>query len=253
MNRIVFFLWAACARASGPAYTTTAVVNAASGQPGAAPNTIVSVYGSNLSSGTHALTTEEMRTGAIPTRMQGTQVLLSGQLANLYFVSPGQINLLIPATFKPGKVDLTVLSDGRAGPSIPLDLSDAAPALFEDGTFAVATNAQGEALTANRQAGCGEVVILYATGLGATEQKYAAGELARSASYVKRFSEFVVMLAGVALDSSRVLYAGVTPGFAGLYQVNLRLPDDCTANPEVRAGYAGNLSQAGLNLRVKGQ
>jgi uncharacterized protein (TIGR03437 family) len=60
--------------------------------------------------------------------------------------------------------------------------------------------------------------------------------------------DFQVLLNGVAVDRSRVLYVGVTPGYAGLYQVNLRLPDDVPQNPEVRVGTAAQMSLAGLYL-----
>ena len=252
MGRVVFLLFAVCAWAADPAYTAASIVNGASGQSSsAAPNTILSIYGTNLASGTHAVSAEELRAGAIPTTMQGTRVLLSGQLANLYFVSPGQINLLIPASLKPSKIEITVLSDGKGGPDVPVQLNDAAPGLFQVGPYIASTDAVGHVLTEDHPARPGDIVVLYATGLGPATEKYNAGELARAASFIKRFNEFIVLVAGNRLDASRVFYAGVTPGYAGLYQVNLQLPGDCPPDPEIRVGFDGNLSPEAVQLRVK--
>jgi uncharacterized protein (TIGR03437 family) len=56
------------------------------------------------------------------------------------------------------------------------------------------------------------------------------------------------LINGTALAPSSILYAGVAPGFAGLYQVDVRLPDQLPANPEIRLGVAGIMSPAGLIL-----
>ncbi len=48
-----------------------------------------------------------------------------------------------------------------------------------------------------------------------------------------------MLLNGVAVDPGLVSYAGATPDCAGLYQINVRLPEDAPANPEVRIGTGG--------------
>jgi uncharacterized protein (TIGR03437 family) len=44
------------------------------------------------------------------------------------------------------------------------------------------------------------------------------------------------------VPAGNVLYAGVAPGFAGLYQINLLLPENTPANPTVRVGVGATLS-----------
>ena len=65
------------------------------------------------------------------------------------------------------------------------------------------------------------MVTLYATGLGATNPAFAAGQLPDQAASV---SGVQVTIGSVTLSASDLLYAGVTPGFAGLYQLNIRIP-----------------------------
>jgi len=58
-------------------------------------------------------------------------------------------------------------------------------------------------------------------------------------------------IAGALLDKTSVLYVGVTPGFAGLYQINLKLPDTMDANPEIRIGFDDQMSPPNVLLPVK--
>ena len=64
-------------------------------------------------------------------------------------------------------------------------------------------------------------------------------------------SEFKLMLDGVAVDKSRIYYAGLAPYFAGLYQINLKLPHSLGENPEIRIEIGKQISAAGLRLPVQ--
>ena len=60
-----------------------------------------------------------------------------------------------------------------------------------------------------------------------------------------------VTLDGTAVDPSLIKYAGLTPGSAGLYQINLYVPEGAHNNPEIQVT-AGNLPpQTGLKLPVQ--
>jgi uncharacterized protein (TIGR03437 family) len=97
----------------------------------------------------------------------------------------------------------------------------------------------------------GSIVILYATGLGVT-QPYPAlpTEIPTVAGSIERIADFQVLLDGTPLDPTRVLYAGLCPGWAGLYQINLVLPDDVSPNPEIRVAIGDRMSLPGLLLAV---
>jgi uncharacterized protein (TIGR03437 family) len=68
----------------------------------------------------------------------------------------------------------------------------------------------------------GNILSLFATALGATNPFFAPGELPGVAAQVT--AAFSVSVGGITLAASDVLYVGVTQN-AGLYQVNLRIPD----------------------------
>ena len=238
-----------------PSYSGTSIVNAADNQPGwLAPNTIGTLYGSELAYTTRALTSDDIRGGILPTVLPGTgvRILIGNIPAVIYFVSPGQINFLVPSLLLPVESHLQLVIDGRAGPDIKIQLAPTAPALFQlDPQTAIATHAGGSLITAAASAKPGEYVVLYATGLGETNPPQIYGQVPAKAAVLKQISDLKITLDGAPVDSSRIQYAGVAPGFAGLYQINLQLPDSTGANPEIRVGLGTQVSRTGVKLPVE--
>jgi uncharacterized protein (TIGR03437 family) len=68
---------------------------------------------------------------------------------------------------------------------------------------------------------------------------------------IQRLSDLKVYLGGTAINPASILYAGLTPGSAGLYQINLVLPDNLGTDPEIRVVIADQSSPAGLKLAVE--
>lgn len=240
-------------RREAPAYSEASIVNAASNVAGAlAPNTFATIYGTGLAYSTRAISPEDIRGGRLPTELAGVRVLVDGRLAIMYYVSPGQVNLLIPSTVGRPEVELYVAVDGKAGPAVNLKLQEAAPALFQwEGNTAVATRPDWTPVTMAAPARPGDTVILFATGLGETVPEPVWGQTPPAAAPLKRRGEFCVMLANEVVASDRVLYAGAAPGFAGLYQINLALPEKLTDDPEIRIALGGQVSPTGLRLPVR--
>jgi uncharacterized protein (TIGR03437 family) len=65
---------------------------------------------------------------------------------------------------------------------------------------------------------------------------------------ITSLSTLNVLLNGVPADPASIQYAGVTPGCAGLYQINLQLPAPLPSNPEVRVAIGSQISPPSLNL-----
>lgn len=246
-------VWAqAPASSNAPFYTAASVVDAATNLPGAvAPNGLVSLYGARLAFSTRALQPNDLIAGALPTTLAGTgvRVVISAIAVPILFVSPQQVNFLVPPTLRPGRYKLQLIRDGWSGPEVDIEVADVAPGTFTmEARFVIATHVDGSLIDASAPARPGEVIIVYASGLGQTTPRLVNLNIPRNAAQIEQRSRFRVLLDGVELEPGAVLYAGVTPGFAGLYQINLRLPDRLPGNPELRVGIGERLSPAGFLL-----
>jgi uncharacterized protein (TIGR03437 family) len=118
-------------------------------------------------------------------------------------------------------------------------------------TIVVATQPHAKLITAEPPAKPGDWVILYATGLGQTVPPVVYGEVPTTAAEIEYMDAFRLTLDGAAVDKSRIYYAGLAPYFAGLYQINLKLPRTVGKNPEIRIAIDKQISVAGLHLPVE--
>lgn len=242
-----------CAQDSNnPNYTAAGIVNGASFTPGLSPNAIGSIFGTNLAWGTRVLRSSDLAGGVMPTSLGNVEVYFEGWPAYLYYVSPTQINFLVPSSLLPGPFQFWVDRQGIRGPIVTVTLQPAAPAMFElYSSTIIATHLDGSVVSSDAPASGGEIVGLWATGLGNTNPELEDGVLPAAAQWLSQMSQFGIQINGVPIDSGSILYAGVAPGYAGLYQINVRLPDQLPPNPEIRLALGGSLSPPGLILPAK--
>jgi uncharacterized protein (TIGR03437 family) len=237
-----------------PCYGSDSIVSAASGIAGAfAPNSLVSIYGANLSFTERALTPADVNAGKLPVILPGTGVTVwvGDWQAHPYLVSPGQVNVLVPSNLRVGPVNIWVMRNGVRGPIIPVVLRDAAPALFlMDPLHAIASHLDFSLVTAAAPVHPGDWVTLWATGLGAVTPSAEYEVIPTQAAWINRLTEFRVLLNGVAVPAERIGYAGLAPLCAGLYQINVRLPETIGANPEVRIAVGEEVSPPGIHLHL---
>jgi uncharacterized protein (TIGR03437 family) len=264
-------LWGQASNA--PSYTAAGVVNAASYQPALAPNTLASLFGTNLSWSTRGLVPADVAGGSLPMSLANVEVFIGWYQAHLLYVSPTQINFLIPGYLRSGQdVQLFVDRQGVHGPLVTVHLDPAAPALFEEtaALLPAVTHQDGSLVTHDSPAAAGEIVSLWSTGLGSIYDPFAGcvndgendGVLPAVAAWLCScmappappqcaIDQFSVWLNGAAVDPKLIWYAGVAPGYAGLYQVNLQLPDTMTSNPEIRLVIGEYKSPAGMVLPAR--
>ena len=248
-------LIAAGADPGAPAYTANTVVNPIAAVAGMyAPNSFITIYGERLSYATRAMGPNDLRAGMLPTVLIGTgvQVLINHVPANIYYVSPNQVNILVPASLSAGPASLQLVNDGLAGPAVNIVLDAVAPALFQwNGPGVLAAHLDGTVIGGDAPARRGEVVVIYATGLGLTVPPAIPNRLPTGAAGIARLADFAVWLNGEPVPAAHILYAGISPPYAGLFQINLRVPEDAPMDPEIRCGFPESMSLPGRILAIR--
>lgn len=243
------------ARGQAPSYSASSIVNASNYVAGPfAPGSVVSIFGTNLAFFTQTLAAENISVSTLPTQLANISVYVDNQPAPMLFASPGQVNFLIPSTEIAGTSSIHIVRQSITGPTVNVTLVDSAPALFpnSDG-LAIATdyNAAYALCTAAAPAKPNDLIVLYATGLGRTQPNPDPGEIPTSAAPIVNIATLQVLLDGKPVPTSFINYAGVTPGYAGLYQINFYLPGDVGTNPQIQVAVAGQTSTTGVKLAVQ--
>jgi uncharacterized protein (TIGR03437 family) len=137
--------------------------------------------------------------------------------------------VLAPGGIGAGDTAVSVTSAPGHSSTAASTMSDADPALFLwNGRYAVAQHADYTAVGTpglfaempTTPARPGEAVVLYGAGFGATAPPVAVGEIVRQAAPLPSLP--VVTIGGLPAP---VDYAGITAGAAGLYQINVRVPE----------------------------
>ncbi len=93
-------------------------------------------------------------------------------------------------------------------------------------------------------------MVLYAAGLGRTVPDLSSGVLPQSAATILYASQLQILLNGTAVPQASIYYAGVTPGFAGLYQINVALPNDVSPDPAIQIVIGSQVSPPSIQLYV---
>jgi uncharacterized protein (TIGR03437 family) len=221
-----------------------ALVNAASYDPAVPRGCLVSIFGTGLARAASSAASQPL-----PTRLDGTAVLV-GDLeleAPLYFVSPTQINFQLPFEVLGERLPIVVAT--AAGRSRPFTL---VPAAAGPGIFTRSGDGKGPALAfgPNFQPvdtiKAGETVILYATGLGPTDPPVPSGRSGAAVEPLNRVTSPPEVFLGDA--PAQVVFAGLAPGFAGVYQLNVIAQAATTDRVWVRSrGQASNVAEIAIS------
>jgi uncharacterized protein (TIGR03437 family) len=231
---------------SGPWIDPIGITNAANYTPitnAYAPGELVTLYGS------FGVATKSNQALPIPTTLDGVQVFVNGQAAPVSLVSASQITALMPyevsgeyfATFQ-------VSVNGTKSNLVTVYVDNSAPGIYTQtanglGAGAILHTDYSE-VKASSPAVPGETLLLFMNGLGSVTPQVADGEAASSSPLsISDESDdiFVYLSDGVdAAEPASVLFAGLAPGFAGLYQVNFTVPSSGLANGDVLIAFITN-------------
>jgi len=250
--------------------TVTAVRNGASfADSGFALNTLISVGGTGFQPAgtTRPVAAADIYNSRFPTKLNCVAVEVGGQTAPITYADSGQINAQIPTITALGDVQLRVIANPgtaneRRSAPVNVRLGDYGPALFR---FLPTANAaaifasNGElasdpaAVASATKPKIGDVISLFATGLGVSEPVYSAGEVLGRNATPRARDQVTVLFNGVVMQASDILYIGLTPGsISGLWQLNLRVPANATpnANNAVALRVGGITSASGVVIPV---
>ncbi len=192
-----------------------------------APGAIVSIFGSNLATGTASYTT-----APLPEVLGQTSVTFNGVEAPLFYVSGGQINAQAPFNLSSGAASIQVTRGTQTS-----GMTSVTVAPFSPGIFIIDSNNTGAFLNASTYATIGSAapaksgsyVAIYCTGLGAVNQTIASGAIAPSTNPAQTITSPTVTVGG---KNAPVSFSGLAPGFVGLYQINIMVPGGLTAGPQ---------------------
>jgi uncharacterized protein (TIGR03437 family) len=223
-----------------PYVAPAGVANGAGATPQAtvAPGSVVSIFGASLASNVF------LEQGSpLPQTLGGVTVHVGSRLLPLFFVSPAQINLLLPSDFTPGPQTLTVSSQGQPDVQGTFTVAQDAPGLFPQSingqNFVVAVHADGSSVTPAAPAVPGETVTVYGTGFGATNPPRPDGFALPASPVYALVDTASVQVGGVTLPAAA---AFALPGGIGIDAVQF-----------VIASGLPTATNAQLTLTVNGQ
>ena len=201
----------------------------------AAPGAWVEVHGSNLAADTRPWAASDFTGNNAPTMLDGTKVSIGGQNAVISYISSSQINAQVPLTLAPGALNVTVTSPSGTSPAYGLNLNAAQPGLCQG--VSIGGNAYAAALVNNtstyvlpatatvsgisfRPAHPGETISFFGNGFGPVTPSPAQGQL------VSQINQLMTpLLVFFGPTQATVTYAGNAPGYIGLYQINVVVPN----------------------------
>jgi uncharacterized protein (TIGR03437 family) len=198
-----------------------------------APGSIISVFGAALAVGAGAASATPL-----PTTLLGTQLLINGIAAPLFFVSPGQINAQMPWEVRGfSTVSVMAVVNGTLSNAVIVNLADAAPGIFQG---AILDAVSGQLISPSNPARAGVTYLtIYCTGLGPVTNQPPTGAAAAIGVLSEALDSVAVTVGGVP---ATVSFSGLAPTFVGLYQINVQVP----ANVPFGDGVPVTLSGGGI-------
>lgn len=182
------------------------------------PGSLVDIYGTNL-----APTPATAPGLPLPTALGNVTITVNGSAAPIYYVSNDQAIFQIPYETAPGPALVQVQTPDGAGGSASITVQQAAPSILTYGsTWAVAQNQDASVNSGSNCAAPGTYLTVYLIGSGPLDNAIPTGAAAPNSPLSRETLATTATIGGV---NAPVAFAGMTPQFIGLAQVNLQVPN----------------------------
>jgi len=233
----------------GPNLSGGSILNGADFQRNSiSPCSVATIQASGVAPTVQGVVIPNLLVGPLPYSLAGDTVTLGGSQAPIYSVSNvktvEQITIQVPCDVTPGNsVPLTVnVSGGTA--TINVAVLPGSPGIFStvysDGVSrAVLVRPDGSFVSLTNPARRGEIIRLYATGLGPTLPAVGTNSIA-----IPNGPDALVtgqIIVGVANQGTRVISARVAPSLIGVQEVAFQVPSDAPTGNDVVLSLAVNV------------
>jgi uncharacterized protein (TIGR03437 family) len=224
------------------------VVNAADGTKPVAPGGLISVYGQQMSPVNIA--TQQI---PLPTALGESCLTVNGIAVPMLFVSSQQINGQLPVNVA-GNATMTLKTPGGVSDNFYFSILPAAPSIFRSGTAGPETGIatvfrddNGQLITPTNPIHPGDIITIYATGMGHTSPPVDSGMPAPADPLSRTVIAPAVTLGGVSLN---VTFAGLVPGEVGVNQINASVPGGVPQGMDIPLVVTQAGSSTALSVRV---
>jgi uncharacterized protein (TIGR03437 family) len=250
--------------------TITGASDAAAGLTTVAPGSYIAIYGTGLSNYTDANSTV-ININSTPTTEATDPVVANGAVlplqidyvtvsfdvqsagisvpGHLTYVSPTQVNVQVPwelQGYTSVQMKVTLDSD-LFGNVYTLKLANTVPAFFSVSGTAIGTDLSGNLLTTSNAAKRGNVIVMYANGLGPVTNQPASGNPAG----VPLSATTTVPVVTIGGQQATVGYSGLVPGLPGLYQLNVTVPSGISTGAQTITVAIGGATSPNLTIPVQ--
>ena len=186
-----------------------------------APGGLITLYGSRLSD-----STQSFSAAPLPKQLGNTRVIMAGQILPLLYASPTQVNAIVPVGININTTQQVYVIRGLTySVPVPVDIAPAQPSLFASGGQVITQAFRGTSapflVSPQAPAAVGDTLVLYGAGLGATTPSVIEGVISPASPLPQTAAPTTVTIGG---QPAPVSFAGLTPGFVGLYQINAVVP-----------------------------
>ena len=167
----------------------------------------------------------------------GASVSVNGEAAPLFYSCYGQLAFQIPTDAATGTAQVTVQRSGMTSNTVSVNIAPRAPKilLIGGGPYGAIVNATDGSFPVpaglfpgynTHPATAGDTLTIYCIGLGPTNPSVATGAPAPSTNPLAQLTVTPEVNFGgsIAPVLATPLFAGLSPTYAGLYQINVTIP-----------------------------